>query len=248
MEEGLLAGVIIAVAALILAAISARRPAYPALPSGRDETRDHEYLMQLRDQLQKVQAQNEILLKQVGEYRISDRNLPPLKPLLVICQNNIDNPITAKDLAALQRVRDPNGCPLKFQRLLSATKQDVIDELRRRRQERNAYWWIHISSHGDAEGIHLADGKADGQFWLENLHGIKGVFLNSCSNVRVADQFTGLVDFVVVVYEPILNQDAADFTHAFWENMLATNDPNQAYARAIEEVPQVASYTDIRRS
>lgn len=163
----------------------------------------------------------------------------PAKPLLVVC--GPDNRLCEIDRQALRRVG------ISFQRIFGATQQAITDELRRRRQDGTLYTWLHITAHANEEGIHLSDGVAPPGFWNDALTGIDVVFLAACQSADVADALAGLVT-VIYVLEDIDNRDASDFTYAFWRRMKEHGDPVQAYRQAVIECPQLAEFTDIRRS
>src|SRR3990167_2916991 len=163
----------------------------------------------------------------------------PAKPLLFIC--GPDNRLCEIDRQALRRTG------VSFQRLYDATQQMVSDELRRHRQDGNLYPWLHITPHAHNAGIQLADGVAPPAFWNDILSGVQVVFLAACKTATVADALAGMVT-VVYVLEDIDNRDASDFTYAFWRRMREHGDPVQAYRQAVVEAPQIAEFTDIRRS
>lgn len=254
MDPGGWAGIVMGALGLILAMVAIRRPPRRILPSGRDETADHEYLLELEKHIAILTRERDALmvanleLKRKVEQDCGPSGRLTQKTMLFISGEPLESAITQGDLEAIQRVRGPRGERLLYQRVINASKQDVVDAIQRGQDEHRPFRWLHIASHAGPEGIKLADGVANGKFWLENLPGVRGVMLASCTNGRVADHFVGLVDFVVVVYEDIETRLAARFTHAFWENFLRLGNPDDAYNAAIEQVPQVASYTDIRHS
>jgi hypothetical protein len=165
--------------------------------------------------------------------------LIPPKPLLLILGDDAE--INERDRHALRRAR------VDYQRLTNATQKSVVAELRRRREEGTLYPWLHISAHGGENGIRLSDGIADPDFWHENLAGIHIIFLASCSSSTTADELAGLADWVIYFQEGVGNQDASDFTYAFWLRIGQGMLPSKAYKIALEAVPAVAEFVDIRR-
>jgi hypothetical protein len=159
------------------------------------------------------------------------------KPLLLICGPRPD--FCTLDRQALKRAKIP------FQRLVTATKRSISSELRRRRQDGTLYRWVHISCDAGDAGTMLEDGLADAAWWNENLDGVSVVFLAACKTATIADSLAGMVT-VVFVLEDIENQDAADFTYAFWRRMKEHGSAERAYRQAIEEAPRLAECTDIR--
>jgi len=166
-------------------------------------------------------------------------NPVPIKPLLVIL--GTDSAINDRDRHALRRAR------INYQRLADANQKSIVAELRRRREEGSLYPWLHISAHGGDGGILLSDGIAGPDFWHENLTDIQIVFLASCSSSTTADELAGLADWVIYFQEGVGNQDASDFTYSFWLRVGQGTPPPRAYQAAIEAVPSVAEFVDIRR-
>ena len=193
----------------------------------------------LLDELQLAKARIRDLERAQGNMVSAKVTAIPAKPLLFIC--GPDTRLCEIDRVALRRVN------ISFQRLQAATQQTVSDELRRRRQDNTLYPWLHITAHAGEDGIHLADGVAPPAFWNDVLSGVQVVFLAACQTGAVADALAGMVT-VIYVLEEIDNRDASDFTYAFWRRMREHGDPVQAYRQAVVEAPQIAEFTDVRRS
>lgn len=204
-----------------------------------------------RQKLWDTQAKLDAALGRISalEARQTSSELPPLvKPLLLIC--GTDARVVDRDRHALNRAG------VRFQRILAATKPLVQSEIRRRVQDGTLYCWLHISAHGGPEGVLLADGMADADYWHETLAGlgrtrtvgtrISCIFLASCSSNEIADELAGLVGTVIVFGESVPNEAAADFTYAFWKRMIAGRTPDQGYSEALGDVPSVSEYVDIR--
>ena len=192
----------------------------------------------LLDELEQADARIRELEK--GQVQPSHRNdTIPTKPLLLVC--GPDTSLCDIDRQALRRVG------VSFQRLHMATKQSVENELRRRRHDNTLYPWLHVTAHAGEDGILLADGIAPPAYWNDMLPGVQVVFLAACQTAAVADALAGMVT-VIYVLEDIDNRDASDFTYAFWRRMREHGDPQRAYRQAVVEAPQIAEFTDIRRS
>lgn len=192
----------------------------------------------LLDELEQADARIRELEK--GQVQPSHRNdTIPTKPLLLVC--GPDTSLCEIDRLALRRVG------VSFQRLHMATKQALENELRRRRQDNTLYPWLHVTAHASEDGIMLTDGLAPPAFWNDMLPGVQVVFLAACQTAAVADALAGMVT-VIYVLEDIDNRDASDFTYAFWRRMREHGDPQRAYRQAVVEAPQIAEFTDIRRS
>ena len=181
-------------------------------------------------ELQKAQAR-------IQELEKGNETNELIKPLLLIC--GPDNHICDSDRHALRRAN------ISFQRLLEATREKVMAELRRKRESGELYPWLHITAHAIEDGIALLDGIAPPSFWNEALDGVEVVVLAACKSVKVADALAGMVT-VIYITEDIGDRDASSFTYAFWRRMREHHDPEKAYRQAIREATQVAEFTDIR--
>lgn len=164
---------------------------------------------------------------------------PLIKPLLLIC--GPDNNLCLADRTALRRAG------IAFHRLINASRDDVENELRRRRQDNTLYPWVHVTAHAGKEGVLLADGLADADWWSDTFDGVEVLFLASCTSSAVADKLAGMMA-VVYMQEDVKSADAADFTYAFWSSMAVKNDPLEAYRQALRAVPAVAEFVDFRRN
>ncbi len=137
---------------------------------------------------------------------------------------------------------------IRFKRLTGATRQTIESEIRRRRLDGTLYKWAIISAHMGDAGV-LLEASADmvpPVWWNEHLGGLDVVFLNGCSSLVVADDLAGLVEVVVSLGEEVGNKDAADFAYAFWRRVKNGDDPGQAFESAINEVPAISEFADIR--
>lgn len=165
----------------------------------------------------------------------------PTKPLLVISGTSAT---FERDRAALRRANVP------FHRLTQATQNSIRAEMRRRRQDGTLYPWVLISAHAGPDGILLADGIAPPAFWHEVLEGIQVVVLACCAASTTADELAGLVDCVIWFTEGVGNEDAADWSYAFWRRLYGEGQvrmtPLLAYTAALRDVPQVAEFVDLR--
>jgi len=193
----------------------------------------------LLDELEQAKARIRELEKTQTSAASHRNDMIPAKPLLFIC--GPDMSLCEIDRQALRRVG------VSFQRLHMATRQAVENELRRRRQDNTLYPWLHVTAHASEDGILLTDGIASPAFWNDMLPGVQVVFLAACQTASVADALAGMVT-VIYVLEDIDNRDASDFTYAFWRRMREHGDPQRAYRQAVVEAPQIAEFTDIRRS
>jgi len=191
-----------------------------------------------------IQNDLEMQLRETVNHGLQRANLPVgltgpvlLKPLLLIC--GPDEAMCNNDRQALRRAG------VVFQRLNLATKQLIVDELRRRRQDNTLYNWVHVTAHAGPEGVLLSDGIADPQWWGQNFDGINVIFLAACKTSTVADQLAGLTR-VIFMQADVSERDAADFTYAFWSAMVEKHDPAEAYRIAVRMVPTVAEFVDFR--
>jgi hypothetical protein len=182
-------------------------------------------------------ANNEIdaLKKNTTAYR--QITAPPAR-ILLICGG--DDRFCNADRQALRRAG------VSFERLVNATKDSVRQELRRKREDGNPWKRIHISSHANDQGIALADGVADPDWWNETLNGVAGIVLAACQTMTVADAIAGLVPYVVAIREDINNQDASQFVFSFWRAVADGLSFPEAFERALSETPQVSEFAVLR--
>lgn len=161
----------------------------------------------------------------------------PTKPLLLICG---EESFCNQDRNALRQAR------IVFQRVMEATKLSVEAELRGKRMDGDSYLWVHVSAHADDRGVILSDGVADPDWWNSILDGIDTVLLATCRSSTVADRIAGLVS-VVYLSEDLETGIASHFTQAFWSGMMTHRDAVLAFREALEKVPDVAEFANIRR-
>jgi hypothetical protein len=110
---------------------------------------------------------------------------------------------------------------LSFFRLKNASLKTLHDELQRRRSEGTLYDMVHISAHGDLNVIGLGADNVDGNDLSNIFSGIRGVFLNTCSNQYIADKLVGVVLYVIVIYDEGKNPvSEVRSTMNVWERLL----------------------------
>lgn len=180
----------------------------------------------------------EIAALQKNTQALRQNATPPAPRVLLICGS--DDRFCNSDRQALRRAN------VSFERIASATKADILRELRRKREDANPWRRIHISAHASDEGILLADGMASPEWWNEALNGVTGIVLAACKTMSVADSIAGLVPYVVAIRENINNEDASQFTFSFWRAVADGMFIPEAFDRALAETPQVAEYVVLR--
>lgn len=169
------------------------------------------------------------------EFAVRDRR--PAKPLL-LCQCN--KLFGEDDALAIRRV----GIP--FQRLQECTGEKFDRYLQAARQDGTTPWWLQISAHMGAEGIMFADGVKSATWLSQRIRGIRILLLAGCENEEVAAQLVGLAKHVVIVYETIESQNAQDFSFSFWREIAGKAEPPDAFARALQDCPQVSEFVQMR--
>lgn len=180
---------------------------------------------------ERVEELEKLLLK------YSHRDDLPTTPLLLICG---DKTFCDSDTTQFNRAK------VWFRVLENATKSDVINELARRRQSDDLYPWLHISAHGNEQGILLSDGVADPTWWNRQLDGIKVLFAANCNSITVGDALAGLCDHIVVFYGERSTNDVEQFTFVFWRELMNGTAAKEAYRKALTQVPQVRPFVDMR--
>jgi hypothetical protein len=205
----------------------------------RYEERTKELEKQVKFLLSELtKANSEIEKLKSNTQALRQNATPPAPRVLLICGS--DDRFCNSDRQALRRAN------VAFERLVSATKADILRELRRKREDANPWRRVHISAHANDQGILLADGIADPAWWNETLNGVTGIVLAACKTMTVADAIAGLVPYVVAIRENINNEDANQFTFSFWRAVADGLFMPEAFERAIAETPQVAEFVVLR--
>ena len=161
-------------------------------------------------------------------------------PLLYI--SGPDRQIAALDKNSLRRSL------VAFKRLENPTAYEISREMTRRRLDGTLYKWVHISSHMGESGISLDGVVLTPEALSEIMVGIELLFLAGCKSVSIADRIIGIVPVVISIREDVPNEVAGDFTYAFWREMVATDNIDHSYSKAVDDVPDIKEYVDIRRA
>lgn len=135
---------------------------------------------------------------------------------------------------------------ITFFRLRSASLEALREELHRRRSDGNLYDIVHISAHGGGEELIFDNDSVSGQELSDVLSGVKGIFLATCSNQKVADKLVGIVKYVIVVYEEIDTNDAANFVFEFYKRYRINLDIEASFAESMAIMPQISEFVDLR--
>ncbi|HXF60308.1 MAG TPA: hypothetical protein VNK95_01745 [Caldilineaceae bacterium] len=197
----------------------------------------HRDLMDYYRELRAKDMELEALRQRVSENEGTVSDDLPVTPLLLICG---DEQFCRDDASQLNRAK------VWFRLLERATKASVEDELQRRRHNDDLYPWLLVSAHGSPAGIVLADGLADRNWWNRQLEGIRVVMLANCEGPATGDVLAGLVDYVVVLYGERATHEVSNFVYSFWAEMVRHRDARRAYRQAIQDVPQIRPYADLR--
>jgi hypothetical protein len=135
---------------------------------------------------------------------------------------------------------------ITFFRLRSASLEALREELHRRRSDGNLYDIVHISAHGGGEELLFENDSISGNELSDALSGVRGIFLATCSNQKVADKLVGIVKYVIVVYEEIDTNDAANFVFEFYKRYRTNLDVEASFAEAMAVMPQISEFVDLR--
>ena len=87
------------------------------------------------------------------------------------------------------------------------------------------------------------DGIASPQWLSENVQGAEVVVIAGCQSDTVGD-YLGVATAVITMLEEVRNDDAARFTEAFWTQIGEKMQPEDAFYKAIEIVPQVSEFAE----
>lgn len=135
---------------------------------------------------------------------------------------------------------------ITFFRLRSADLETLKAELQRRRSDGNLYDIVHISAHGGGEELIFDNDSVSGQELSDVLSGVRGIFLATCSNQKVADKLVGIVKYVIVVYEEIDTNDAANFVFEFYKRYRTNLDVETSFADSLAVMPHISEFVDLR--
>lgn len=133
-----------------------------------------------------------------------------------------------------------------FFRLRSASMEALREELHRRRSDGNLYDIVHISAHGGGDELIFDNDNISANELSDVLSGVRGIFLATCSNQKVADKLVGVVKYVIVVYEEIDTNDAANFVFEFYKRYRLNLDVEASYTEAMAVMPHISEYVDLR--
>lgn len=153
--------------------------------------------------------------------------------------------ITARDKSGLHQ----EG--IDFESRNPATRQNIIEELVSRREDRRKLRWLHISSDADARGVLLAteDGTPDivePEWWRDHITEAEVIFVAACKGTRIATQLAALCEWLVYFRENVDNNDAAAFAGTFWGDVVCGATVEAAYAKARQRVPGVRDFVALR--
>ena len=135
---------------------------------------------------------------------------------------------------------------ITFFRLKSASLEALRTELHRRRSDGNLYDIVHISAHGGGEELLFDNDSVSGQELSDVLSGVRGIFLATCSNQKVADKLIGIVKYVIFVCEEIDTNDAANFVFEFYKRYRTNLDIETSFAEAMAIMPEISEFVDLR--
>lgn len=158
-------------------------------------------------------------------------------PMLLICG---DESFCESDEIQLKKAN------IWFRKLERATLNDVEQELQRRRLDETLYQWVHISAHGTVDGFVLSNEIMTSKWLADHFEGVRVLFAATCDSASVGDSLAGIVDAVIVVYGKRGSGAIATFACAFWREMARTGNVRKSYRTALEEVPQLRPFVDLR--
>lgn len=151
------------------------------------------------------------------------------------------DPMFQRDLVAMRKVRAKTG--VRWQRLYPVTKKKLVEKLSRDNLNHRPIANIHFSLHCGEEGMQFDDGIASPQWLSENVQGAQIVMIAGCQSATVGD-YLGVANAVITLLEDVGNDDAARFTEAFWTQIGERVQPEEAFYKAIEMVPQVSEFAE----
>lgn len=208
------------------------------------------YAKGLEDKVRTMEILVNTLIEKITE--VNARQLEPLKAEVKVMQQGLKKP--ARPVLLVYGVnefgeQDRNAlrrAGVSFFRLKYAGLDDLEVELHRRRSDGNLYDIVHISSHGGQDVLILDTEQIDGIQLSNVLSGVRGIFLATCSNQKVADKLLGVVKFVVVIYEEIDSKMASNFVFEFYKRYKVDWDIEAAFIGALQIMPEASEFVDLR--
>lgn len=166
-------------------------------------------------------------------------NARPIKPLLLIqCEPTFGD----VDAQAIRRT----GIP--FQRRAKCTAETFDMALQTGREDGQTPMFLHISAHMSASRIKFFD-QDKGIEWLsQRIRGVHTIFLAGCENEEIGAALvaTNISQHVITMTEPVENQDASNFTFAFWRAISEGVPTPEAFEQALGICPQVSEFVQLR--
>jgi hypothetical protein len=208
-----------------------------------DHVKDANRIADLERKLAEAQERIRFLEAQQGADKPATPDRFAAPELLVVF--GPDPAIVDADRLALRKAR------IDFERLHDATPDIITEELQARREDGKPVRWLHVSSHGNEQGILFSDGKGGeiivgSDFWAERLTGIEVVFLSVCQGVNVARDLVGVVTHVVYFREGVNPERAATFAGVFWGGVVNGLAVEDAFYSARKSVPEVREFAALR--
>lgn len=152
-----------------------------------------------------------------------------------------DNDVAGMDEASIAAIG------IRYTRLRMATRDSVNEEFLRVAEDGRSYPWVLISAHAAPQGVMLADGLANNDFWMRILRGVRVVALAACATTALADHLRDRVDFVWYFREDVPTEAANRFMTRFFQSLYGGSTPLDAFVRACEYEPLAAPYADYRQ-
>ena len=111
----------------------------------------------------------------------------------------------------------------KISSVLTRANADDLDDYAQKQ-----FWLIHFSGHGCEGGKLIFEDENRNGFimrkddfvdWLDEMNGLKCVFLSACETDELAAEIESIVDYAIGFKGTILNEDAIEFAKAFYESL-----------------------------
>ena len=175
------------------------------------------------------------LLKSQRTLETGTESLPVRRDRILVA---ITDPIYEIDLAVFRKVQSRTG--LRFTRMTNATLTKLEGYLERARMSRRPVRYVHLAAHAGDNIVAFQDQDVDGITLSSHLAGVDVLFLSTCQGLEIG-AFLGVVQYVVALAEDVENHDAALLAEAFWMEIGAGADPEDAFDRALEMAPPVVA-------
>lgn len=220
--------------------------------------RETETLRELTErQAATIKTVSELLYEKQGETRALQTRITELEAELLSIRPSIRKEegdiyvliaigpasFLARDIVSFRRIKARKS-NFSYTRLSPVTKRKLIDKLARDRLGGHPIQYLHFAVESASDGgLVFEDGIASPDWLSENVRGVRVALIAGCKTDRVGD-YIGVAEAVITLLEEVENENAAQFSEAFWSAIADLKSPRDAYEFAVETCPDVGEFSE----